>query len=125
MGGTGLPVPQLPPGEPRAGCGCPCGEHSVPRTPYLRLLRCALTQNLRLSLMMLRFFWRLEIGLPTWVSSISASPKMLVRTQVCETNNINKPIKLADNGTSVFGYLVNLTTLTPAAVAHTVTLFAV
>jgi hypothetical protein len=34
----------------------------------------------------------------------------------------NKQIKLS--GTSVFGYLVNGTTLTPAAVAHTVTLQA-
>lgn len=37
-----------------------------------------------------------------------------------ENNSINKPIKLA--GTSVFAYLVNRTTLTPAAVAHTVLL---
>lgn len=44
-------------------------------------------------------------------------------TQWVETNIINKQIKLA--GTSVFGYLVNLTTLTPAAVAHIVTLHAV
>jgi hypothetical protein len=44
-------------------------------------------------------------------------------TQWVETNIINKQIKLA--GTSVFGYLVNLTTLTPAAVAHMVTLHAV
>lgn len=36
---------------------------------------------------------------------------------------INKQIKLS--GTGVFGYLVNLTTLTPAAVAHIVTLHAV
>lgn len=34
--------------------------------------------------------------------------------------NLNKQIKLA--GTSVFGYLVNGTTLTPQAVAHIVTL---
>ena len=37
-----------------------------------------------------------------------------------ETNTINKRVKLA--GTGLFGYLVNGTTLTPAAVAHTVTL---
>lgn len=37
-----------------------------------------------------------------------------------ETHNIGKQVKLA--GTSVFGYLVNATTLTPAAVAHIVTL---
>lgn len=37
---------------------------------------------------------------------------------------LNKRIKLAATGTSVFGYLVNGTTLTPQAVAHTVTLFA-
>lgn len=44
-------------------------------------------------------------------------------TQWVETHVINKQIKLA--GTGVFGYLVNLTTLTPAAVAHIVTLHAV
>jgi hypothetical protein len=47
----------------------------------------------------------------------------LVDNQWVETHIINKQIKLA--GTSVFGYLVNLTTLTPAAVAHIVTLHAV
>jgi hypothetical protein len=35
--------------------------------------------------------------------------------------NLNKQIKLS--GTSVFGYLVNGTTLTPGAVAHVVTLY--
>jgi len=44
-------------------------------------------------------------------------------TQWVETHGINKPVTLA--GTSLFGYLVNLTTLTPAAVAHIVTLHAV
>lgn len=44
-------------------------------------------------------------------------------TQWVEVSNINKQVKLA--GTSLFGYLVNLTTLTPAAVAHIVTLHAV
>jgi hypothetical protein len=44
-------------------------------------------------------------------------------TQWVETWGINKQVKLS--GTSVFGYLVNLTTLTPAAVAHIVTLHAV
>jgi hypothetical protein len=44
-------------------------------------------------------------------------------TQWVETSGINKQIKLS--GTGVFGYLVNLTTLTPAAVAHIVTLHAV
>jgi hypothetical protein len=44
-------------------------------------------------------------------------------TQWVETNIINKQIKLA--GTGLFGYLVNLTTLTPANVAHIVTLHAV
>ena len=44
-------------------------------------------------------------------------------TQWVETHGINKQIKLA--GDSVFAYLVNLTTLTPAAVAHIVTLHAV
>lgn len=44
-------------------------------------------------------------------------------TQWVETHGINKQIKLS--GTSVFGYLVNNTTLTPAAVAHIVTLHTV
>ena len=44
-------------------------------------------------------------------------------TQYIETNFINKQIALA--GQSLFGYLVNGTTLTPAAVAHVVTLFDV
>lgn len=42
-------------------------------------------------------------------------------TQWVESHGINKTVKLS--GTSVFGYLVNLTTLTPAAVAHTVKLY--
>jgi len=42
-------------------------------------------------------------------------------TQWVETHAINKIIKLS--GTSVFGYLTNLTTLTTAAVAHTVKLY--
>lgn len=46
-----------------------------------------------------------------------------VDTQAVDTEGINKQIKLS--GTSVFGYLVNGTTLTPANVAHTVTLNAV
>lgn len=37
-----------------------------------------------------------------------------------ETQNIGKRVKLT--GTSLFGYLVNGTTLTPQAVAHTVTI---
>lgn len=44
-------------------------------------------------------------------------------TQWIEVNGINKQLKLA--GTDLFGYLVNGTTLTPAAVAHKVTLHAV
>lgn len=44
-------------------------------------------------------------------------------TQWVEVSGINKQLKLA--GTGLFGYLVNLTTLTPAAVAHIVTLHAV
>lgn len=44
-------------------------------------------------------------------------------TLFIETTNIQKQIKLA--GTSLFGYLVNGTTLTPAAVAHIVTIQAV
>jgi hypothetical protein len=47
----------------------------------------------------------------------------LVDNQYVEVNGVNKQVKLA--GTSLFGYLVNLTTLTPAAVAHTVTLHSV
>lgn len=42
-------------------------------------------------------------------------------TQWIETQGINKQVKLA--GTSLFGYLINLTTLTPAAVAHKVNLY--
>lgn len=42
-------------------------------------------------------------------------------TQWIETHGINKAVKLS--GTSVFGYLVNLTTLTPAAVAHIAKLY--
>src|SRR4029077_8453444 len=41
-------------------------------------------------------------------------------TQYIETNNIQKLIRL--RGTSIFGYLVNGTTVTPGAVAHVVTL---
>lgn len=41
-------------------------------------------------------------------------------TQWVQSSGVNRAIKLSD--TSVFGYLVNLTTLTPAAVAHTVRL---
>lgn len=44
-------------------------------------------------------------------------------TQWVETHGINKTLKLS--GTTVFGYLVNLTTLTPANVAHTVKLYGV
>jgi hypothetical protein len=44
----------------------------------------------------------------------------LVDSQWVETQSIQKQIKLISG--SVFGYLVNLTTLTPAAVARTVTL---
>ena len=44
----------------------------------------------------------------------------LVDTQWIESNNIGKQIKLS--GTSVFGYLVAESTITPAAVAHTVTI---
>lgn len=44
-------------------------------------------------------------------------------TQWVETHGINKQIKLS--GTDIYAYLVNLTTVTPAAVAHIVTLHAV
>lgn len=42
-------------------------------------------------------------------------------TQWVENHGVNKTVKLS--GTSVFGYLTNLTTLTPAAIAHTVKLY--
>jgi hypothetical protein len=41
-------------------------------------------------------------------------------TLIIDMPNLNKQIKLL--GTSVFGYLVNVTTLTAEAVAHTVTI---
>ena len=41
-------------------------------------------------------------------------------TQYIESNNINKVVRL--RGSSLFGYLVNGTTLTPGNVAHVVTL---
>lgn len=44
-------------------------------------------------------------------------------TLYIDMKNINKQVRLA--GTSLFGYLVNGTTLTPAAVAHKVTLHAI
>lgn len=44
-------------------------------------------------------------------------------TQYVENVDIRKQVKLA--GTSLFGYLVNLTTLTPAAVGHVVALQSV
>jgi hypothetical protein len=44
-------------------------------------------------------------------------------TQWIENHGVNKTVKLS--GTGVFGYLVNLTTLTTAAVAHTVKLYGV
>lgn len=46
-----------------------------------------------------------------------------VDTQWVQTDGINRHIKLA--GVTSFGYLTNLTTLTPAAVAHTVALRAI
>ena len=51
------------------------------------------------------------------------TPADLGSTCWVETHGINKPIKLAS--TSVFGYLVNLTTVTTAAVARVVTLYTV
>jgi hypothetical protein len=44
-------------------------------------------------------------------------------TQWVESHGVNKTIKLS--GTGVYGYLVNLTTLTPANVAHIVKLYGV
>ena len=46
-----------------------------------------------------------------------------VDSQWIEVHGINKQVKLA--GTGIFAYLINRTTLTPAAVAHIVTLHAV
>lgn len=46
-------------------------------------------------------------------------------TQWIETHGINKQVALPQGTTSMFGYLVNLTTLTPAAVAHIVKLHTV
>lgn len=43
-------------------------------------------------------------------------------TLYVQSDNLNKPIRPA-GGRNAFGYLVNQTTLTPAAVAHTVTLW--
>jgi hypothetical protein len=45
-------------------------------------------------------------------------------TLYVQSDNLNKAIRPA-GGRSVFGYLVNQTTLTPAAVAHIVTLFTI
>jgi hypothetical protein len=47
----------------------------------------------------------------------------LTDTQWVEVHGINKHVKLTS--TSLFAYLVNLTTVTPAAVAHTVTLHSI
>ena len=52
-------------------------------------------------------------------------PEDLGATQYAEVNGLAKHIKLAENGTSVWGYLVNLSTVTPAAAAHTVVLRAI
>lgn len=46
-------------------------------------------------------------------------------TQWVETHGINKHIRQTSVVGSLFGYLVNLTTVTPAAVAHTVTLYTI
>jgi hypothetical protein len=56
-----------------------------------------------------------------YLGSISLGTAVdLGSTQWIEVHGINKQIKLS--GTGVFGYLVNTITLTPAAVAHIVTL---
>jgi hypothetical protein len=47
----------------------------------------------------------------------------LTDTQWVEVHGINKHVKLAGN--NLYAYLVNLTTVTPAAVAHIVTLHSV
>jgi hypothetical protein len=47
----------------------------------------------------------------------------LVDNQWVEVHGINKHIKLTSN--NIYAYLVNLTTVTPAAVAHIVTLHSV
>lgn len=56
------------------------------------------------------------IDLPTTATDLGS-------TQWVEVNGLNKMVRLS--GTSLFGYLVNLTTVTPGAVAHKVTLLAV
>ena len=69
--------------------------------------------------------WDLASGdQASWLGYVDLGTAVdLGSTQWVETNIINKQLTLS--GTSVFGYLVNLTTLTPAAVAHTVTLHCV
>ncbi len=51
------------------------------------------------------------------------TPVDLVDNCWVETHGINKMVKLS--GTSMFGYLVNLTTVTPGAVAHVVKLYTI
>ena len=58
---------------------------------------------------------------PSYLGSVAlAQTADLGDTQYIEANNVQKVIRL--RGSSVFGYLVNGTTLTPGAVAHVVTL---
>lgn len=58
---------------------------------------------------------------PSYLGSVAlAQTADLGDTQYIESNNIQKVVRL--RGSSVFGYLVNGTTLTPGAVAHVVTL---
>ena len=71
----------------------------------------------------------LVFGLSTLVVAPLASSAQELKIGFVNTERIfreatpAKVIKLT--GTSVFGYLVNLTTVTPAAIAHTITLHTV
>jgi len=66
--------------------------------------------------------WDLPSGdRASYLGSISLGTALdLGSTQWIEVNNVNKAVKLS--GTGLFGYLVNGTTLTTAAVVHKVTL---
>lgn len=57
----------------------------------------------------------------SYLGAISLAQTVLfTNTQYIESNNIYKLVRLSHGG--LYGYLVNGTTLTPAAVAHVVTL---
>lgn len=69
--------------------------------------------------------WTLDIATDTtFVGYVDLGTAIdLGSTQWVQNSSINRVVKLT--GDSLFGYLVNLTTLTPAAVAHTVKLTTV